>query len=448
MKLIQKYTDVTNRLWQRQRIVKAAINSLWLSGDSILRLIVGLFVGVWLARYLGPDQYGIWNFALAFTAVFSFLTGLGLDNVVVRNLTKEPERKNEILGTAFFLKLMASLLALPVMMIIVIAVRPDDNLTVVLVLLNALGFVVQSFTTIAFFFQAQIQSKFYVYAVDASFLLITVVKVLLLLFEAPLLAFGVATLLESIFSALFLIAVYKLNRQSISNWRFNKTISVSLLKDCWPLMLSSAAIMIYMKIDQLMIGEMLGNSELGVYSAAVRISESWYFVPMAIASSVFPTIVGIREQNSVSYLIQLKRLLDLMAVVGMSVAILFSITGNFAIRILFGETYQEAGTVLMIHCWGGVFVCIGVVSSMWLVAENLQRYSFYRTLIGAVINILLNLVLIPFWGCNGAAIATVISYCIATYSIIFFAEGKIIRPMMLASLIPSQWFFVRTAGRV
>lgn len=190
---------------------------------------------------------------------------------------------------------------------------------------------------------------------------------------------------------------------------------------------------------------MLGNTDLGIYSAAARISEAWFFVPMAIVSSAFPAILERRQQNDTEYLIQLKRLMDLMALLGISVALVFSFAGQFIINMLYGALYRAAGTVLIIHCWCGVFVCIGVVSSMWLVAENLQRYSFYRTLLGASINIFLNVLLIPILGCYGAAFATVVSYGIATYSIILFEDGKIIRPMMLASMLPYRWFFVRAA---
>ncbi len=433
------------KLWQRPQLLKVVKNTGWLFGHHILRMSVGLFVGVWLARYLGPDQFGIWNFALALSGMFAFMTGLGLDQIVIRNLVNEPEKKDELLGTAFVTKLLGAFVALPIMMFVVVILRPDDRLTATLVLLSALGFIFQSFNTIDFFFQAQIQSKYSVYAMDASFSLLTMIKVGLLLSEAPLLAFGIAGLLESILTALFLVVVYKFNRQILFAWRFSKSVFLSFMKDCWPLALSSAAIMVYMKIDQIMIGEMLGNTDLGIYSAAARISEAWFFVPMAIVSSAFPAILERRQQNDTEYLIQLKRLMDLMALLGISVALVFSFAGQFIINMLYGALYRAAGTVLIIHCWCGVFVCIGVVSSMWLVAENLQRYSFYRTLLGASINIFLNVLLIPILGCYGAAFATVVSYGIATYSIILFEDGKIIRPMMLASMLPYRWFFVRAA---
>ncbi|MGO8823337.1 MAG: flippase [Desulfomonilaceae bacterium] len=426
-------------LRNRPTLQKVISNTGWLFADRILRMGVGLFVGVWIARYLGPDQYGLWSYALAFTALFGAFGSLGLDNIVVRDIVKYPEEVDTLLGTAFGLKLMGGLVTLIIVLGTITLIRPQQPLLFWLVCLSASGFVFQSFNVIDFYFQAKIQSKFSVYAMNLAFLIITLVKVALLIFHAPLIAFGMAGLAEVILSTIMRIILYRFNHLSIKHWRFTTQIATGLLKNSWPLMLSSMAIMVYMRIDQIMIGQMLGDKDLGLFSAAVRISEVWYFVPIAIVSSVFPTIVMNEAKNEVLRYQRLQKLFNLMASLGVCVAVVMTVASGQIVHILFGENYAASASVLSIQTWAGVFVCLGVASSSWLTAENLQKYSFYRTLIGAVVNVSLNFVLIPNYGIKGAAVATVISYGVSVFSIGTFTEGKTLARMMFLSFIPLRW---------
>ncbi len=426
-------------LRDRPTLRKIISNTAWLFADKILRMGVGLFVGVWIARYLGPDQYGLWNYALAFTGLFGAFATLGLDNIVVRDIVKCSEKLDTILGTAFGLKLMGSLTMLIIVLGAITLVRPQQPLVFWLAFLSAAGFVLQSFNVIDFYFQAKIQSKFSVYAMNLAFLIITLVKIALLVVHAPLIAFGMAGLAEVVLSTIMLIALFRFNHLSIKHWRFVPHIATALLRNSWPLMLSSMAIMIYMRIDQIMIGQMLGDKDLGLFAAAVRISEVWYFVPMAIVSSVFPTIVMSEGKNEVLRYQRLQKLFNLMAFLGISVAIVMTFASGQIVHILFGDQYAASASVLAIQTWAGVFVCLGVASSSWLTAENLQKYSFYRTLIGAAVNVSLNFVLIPNYGIVGAAVATVISQGVSVFSIGTFAEGKTIVKMMFLSFIPLKW---------
>jgi O-antigen/teichoic acid export membrane protein len=201
----------------------------------------------------------------------------------------------------------------------------------------------------------------------------------------------------------------------LTSWQFQKEVAVQLLKDSWPLILSGLVISIYMRIDQVMIKEMLDSDAVGQYSAAVRLSEVWYFIPMAIASSLFPAIINAKKQSEALYYERLQKLYDMMAWMAIAIALPMTFLSDWIIHLLYGEAYADAGKVLMIHIWAGVFVFLGVASSKWFVTENLQKYSFYRTLAGAVINIALNYILIPIYSIYGAAFATLISQAIASY---------------------------------
>ena len=175
------------------------------------------------------------------------------------------------------------------------------------------------------------------------------------------------------------------------------------------------AVMVYMKIDQIMLGQMSGDEAVGIYSAAVRISEVWYFIPLVIVASVFPAILEAKKRNEAHYYARLQQLYDLMVLLSISVALPMSFLATPIVKLLFGEAYAPAGSVLAIHIWASVFVFLGVASSKWFLAENRQVLSLQRTVLGALANILLNAWLIPLYGTVGAAIATVVSYAIAAY---------------------------------
>jgi len=205
--------------------------------------------------------------------------------------------------------------------------------------------------------------------------------------------------------------------------------------------LSGMVISIYMKIDQVMIKEMLGAEQVGLYAAAVRLSEAWYFVPMAITSSVFPAIINAKKQSEVLYYQRLQKLYDLMVWLAVAIALPTTFLAPWVIRVLYGEAFLPAAGVLSIHIWAGVFVFLGVASGKWLLTENYTRIAFYRTFIGAIVNVVLNIILIPKYGINGAASATLISYFVATFSMGFIAKTRRQVVLMLKSfLLPIKIF--------
>ena len=401
---------IRTKLENRHELQAIIGNTGWLFADKILRMGVGLFVVVWIARYLGPEQFGLWNFAIAFAALFGAFATLGLDGIVIRELVKNPERQNELLGSAFVLKLIGGMFTLLTTVIAIALMRSGETLTLWLVGLSAAGFIFQSVNVINFYFQAKVQSRYTVYAANGAFVLMTLVKISLLLTSASLIAFAWAGLGEVALTAAFLLVAYRANHHHMRAWRYDRQVARDLLRDSWPLILSSLAIMIYMRIDQIMIGQMLGDKEVGLYSAAVRVSEAWYFIPMAIVSSVFPAIIEAKKKSETLYNERLQKLYDLMVWLSIAVAVPMTFLSGWVVILLFGQPYELAGTVLAIHVWGGLFVALGVARGKWLLVENLQKYSFWYVSAGAVVNVAGNFLLIPSYGIEGAAIATLFSY--------------------------------------
>ena len=279
------------RLEGRAGVQRVAVNVIWLFADRMVRLGVGLLVSVWVARYLGPAQFGVLSYAVAFVGLFGFFSTLGLDSIVVRDIVRAPQNAKETIGTAFALKLSGAIVTLIVSVSIVPLLRPGDPAMIGLVAIIAAGTLFQSFDVIDFWFQSQVQSKYTVYARNTAFLIIAVVKVILIQLQAPLTAFAYVSLAEITLSAIGLVMAYQLTGQTIRLWRAGLARARALLSASWPLILSSIAVWTYMRIDQVMLGTLNDDHALGIYAAAVRLSEIWYFIPVAIVNSVFPAIV-------------------------------------------------------------------------------------------------------------------------------------------------------------
>lgn len=177
-----------------------------------------------------------------------------------------------------------------------------------------------------------------------------------------------------------------------------------------------------MKIDQVMIKEMLDNKAVGDYAAAVRLSEAWYFIPMVITSSLFPAIINAKKISEELYYKRLQKLYDLMVWMAITIALPMTFLSDWVVNLLYGTKYSEAGNVLIINAWAGIFVFLGIASNKWFMIENLQQFLFYRTFAGAIFNFILNVILIPEIGIQGAAIATLFSQMIAAYLFDFFTD--------------------------
>jgi O-antigen/teichoic acid export membrane protein len=390
-------------------------NTSWLFAEKILRMIVGVFIGIWVARYLGPEQFGLFSYAQSFVGLFAIIATLGLDGIVIRELVKNKNIKDTLIGTVFWLKFIGAIIVL-IILLVAIQFTSNDQYTNMLIFIIASATIFQSFNIIDFYFQSKVLSKYIVYSNIISLFISSVIKVILILYEAPLVAFAWVILFDSIILALgFIYFFHKNSSFNIKNLKLKKDIAISLLKDSWPLILSGVVISVYMKIDQVMIKEMMNNEAVGQYSAALRLSEVWYFIPMVIANSLFPAIINAKNQSEKLYYDRLQKLYDFMTWMAIFIALPMTFLSDWLINLLFGEEYHQAGNVLMIHIWASVFVFLGVASSKWFISENLQKYSFYRTLTGAIINILLNYIMIPLYGILGAAMATLISQSIASY---------------------------------
>ena len=431
----QKLFNRFNYIKNHQGFQKYFHNTKWLFIAQFSRLIAGFLVGVWVARYFGPTKFGIFSYVLAFTSLFAGIAKLGLDGIIVRDLVNEPEKRNIYLGTAFWLKIIGALLVLG---LIAIAVQftSNDAITNLYIFIIASGLIFQSFEVIDFYFQSKVLSKFVSLSQMAQIFLSSLLKVFFILTHAGLIWFVIVSGFDQITLAVSLLFAYKYQKLPNFFRYFDLGTAKKLLRSSWPYIFSSISISIYLGIDKVMINNMLGNREVGIYSAGIKFATIWYFVPVLITNSLFPAIINAKNLNIELYNKRLRRLYTFMIWVSISIALPVTFLGHYVITFFYGTKYIGAGEVLEIYIWSNVFVFLGVASGKYLLAENYTKISLYTTFAGMIINVFLNIILIPKYGIYGAAISAVVSYFVAVFFIGLIPKTNKQAILMIKSIIP------------
>ncbi|GAB3329542.1 flippase [Larkinella ripae] len=411
---------------------KAFANAGWVFFDRIFRMATALLVGVWSARFLGPAQFGLLNFAQTFPIALTSLSGLGLANVLVTEIVRNDKySEKQLLGTGFVLRLIAGTVSFVSIALLARLFYADEPLLQSMILFTSSILVYQSLEVIDLHFQARIKTRLSVIAKSTAFALSTVLRVYFLANQFGLLAFASITFVEATLAAIILVIFYnRHNDQPIFRWQFNRELATHLLSISWPIMIAEFFTFMYMRADQLMLKELASDLELGKFSAALRLSEAWYFISTAITASFYPTIVQLKSQNEEAFQRAFRKLLTLLIGISILIALTISFSASYLITFLYGQQYTGVDKILIIHIWAGVFVFMGVGSSYWFILHNKPRILLIRTIAGAVVNILLNLILIPRYGAIGTSIATLVAQLTTAYLIHYFISQT--RPIFFA----------------
>jgi PST family polysaccharide transporter len=411
-------------------------NAAWLVSERALRLPVSVLVGALVARHLGPVQFGALNYALAIVAIFAVLANAGLDRIVVRDIARRPEESDPLLGSVFAIKATGGFVAFACSIAAAFFLAQGNDLLPWLVLPAALGLLFQASEAVDLWFQSHLKARIGVLARNAVFLVMAGVKVVLVFLGAPLPAFAWAVLLDACLAAAALALAYRLQHARFTAWRIDRAKVTSLLREGWPLIVASLMVSTYVKIDQVMLGALAGGAAVGVYSAAVALSEPWYFVPTALIMSAAPALARHRESDPAWYERRFVQLFRALLALSVLMALLLSLASGLLVRTIFGDAYLAAAPVLAVHVWAIVFVSLALVGGQYLVLEGLTRVTLERTAVGALLNIALNLWWIPSYGALGAAWATLISY--AAVSVFLFhtpATRRCLR-LMVRAVVP------------
>jgi PST family polysaccharide transporter len=411
-------------------------NTSWLAGDKIIRMGVGLLVGVLIARALGPADFGVLSSVSALLSLFVAVGALGLDSVTVREFVDNPDDTDSVAGTVFVLKLGGSAIATLCGVAAAALLRPADPREWHVAAAIGVGQLFLAFDAIDYWFQSRLQSRHTVVARTAAFLIVSAVRVVILWRGATLYALAWAISLESILAACGMLLVYRREAPGrLRRWRVRVAIARELLSRSWPLAFSGLVVAVYMRLDQVMLAHMSGDTEVGIYSVAVRLAELWYFLPTAVATSTLPALLRSRTASPAVYDAQIRRIFVWMAGAGYVVAIGLTLLARPVVELLYGAAYRPAVPSLIVLAWTGIFVCLGVARENWMLAEGHMRLSLATTAIGALVNTVLNVFLIPVYGAVGAALATLIAQLFAVcLSTAFFPPTRPVFLMQLHAL--------------
>ncbi|SHJ99471.1 Membrane protein involved in the export of O-antigen and teichoic acid [Reichenbachiella agariperforans] len=414
--MFNNFKEIIFQKLPAEGIKKYFFNTSWLLLEKLLRIISSVLVGVWVARYLGPEDYGFFNYSQSLVLIFGTFATLGMDRVITKHLIENPEDKNRYLGTAFIIKLVSSF-SVVLILYIFLLLSNKDSFEILFVFIISSSLIFQSFNVIDLFFQSTIQNKYILIANIVSLVTSSFVKFWLVVSNAPLISFSFTIALDTFILVLTFLYLYEKSGNRVKEWEFDWRIGKGLIVQSWPLILAAALNTLYMRIDQVMIQSISGNREVGLYSSAIKLSEVWYSMGIVICNSVFPSIINSKKVSKDFYYKRLSFLFILLNGLSFVFALGMLFSSHYLIELLFGVDYMDAAVILRIHAFSSIFVFQGIASGRWLIAEGWNKYDLYRNLIGVAINVSLNFYFIPIYGGIGAAFTSLASYFVAFFLI-------------------------------
>lgn len=419
-------------------------NTGWMMFQRIYQMVIQLVVGSLSARYLGPSNYGLINYGSSIISFFLTISKLGMDSVVVAEMSRTPQKESSYLGTALLMRFTASLLSFFAIWGIVIVIEPGNTLLQIVTVLQAIAIIFQSTEVLYFWFQARLEMKYVTLTTMIALTVTAVWRVSLLANSAAVQWFALSSSISALVCGVCIVIFFAYKAKlklsiSLNDGRF-------LLLNSYHFIINGLAVTLYTQLDRIMLGKVVSNEAVGFYSAASTIAVMWEFVPTAIVNSARPLLVKLYDKNKDEFLKKFKLLLLGISVMGVAVGLAFTILAKPIIFILYGREYYSAVPALAILIWSTSFAMIGTARGVWIVAERKNKYVKYFTIIGAVINGMLNAMVIPIWGITGASITTLISQiCVAIVTPYFYKETKVFTKMYFDAfkLLPAAWNFIQ-----
>lgn len=408
--------------------------------DRIMTAMVGVIVAAVVARYLGPADFGRIAYAYSIAAMFAIIGQLGLDGLLVRELKTRPGSAETTLGTVVAMKVVAYAVASLLLMVFAYSVPVHDATDYALFAITACFVFLSSFGTLNAWFHARVQGRTISLIGISAAMVAAAIKIFLVWMEAGVILIGSANLVPVMVSALLLVVVYQRSGgPSILSWRFSPEYARRLMAEGWMVLLGSMLALIYLKIDLAMLRWLSDVKSVGEYAVAAQLSEATYFIPVAIVTSTFPRILELSITDRKIYEARLQQLMDFLLLTALAVVAGTYLLGGPIITLMFGASYSPSIEILLIHVLAAPFIYMRNVFSRWILVERVAIFSVITQGSGALLNVALNLILIPQMGGKGAAIATVISYVVASYlSLAISPRTRPVFIMMSRSLVPWQ----------
>ena len=426
-----------NKLLSKFNMGDVSKNVSWILIQNIFSMICSLFVTAIVARHYGAAGYGYINFAQSFVALFSFIAIMGTNHIIMKNLSEDKIEVGIVLGSNLFIRIILAIISLLVSQGISLLIY-DKDINILILLFN-LNTILCSFDVFSYYAQSKMQNKYISISKIISITVFSILKLLVIFLDLNINFFVLTYLIETIiYSILLYISYRKISSNRNVKWKIDYSYIKELLKKGKYYALASLMVTIYLRIDQVMLGTMISDkSQVGIYSAAVRISDIWTFVPVSIITSYKPIIINEKEKSKAKYDKELSKLYNIVSFVCFLFVVIICVFGKLGIYILYGNEYSNAYIPLIILTIGIWFGVLGNIHYIWMICENKEKYSTFYSFSGCITNIIFNFLLIPKYGIIGAAIATLISQIssnILSFSLI--KDARILTKKIIISLNP------------
>ena len=383
-----------------------AKNIGWALLGKLVTLLGSFVVGIFVARYLGPEQYGLMSYVISYVAIFQVIATFGLDNIEIREEAKNKDERDAIIGTAFVLKLIFAILTIA-LIFMVITVSKTDYFTKWMIMLYSLTIICSCFFVARNYFTAIVWNEYVVKTEISRTIIGIAVKVVLLIRHARLEWFIGACVFDYILLATGYCLSYSKKIDKVRLWRFDRKWAGFLIRQSFPQMLSLTAVVDMQRIDHIMISEMIDNESVGHYSVAFKFVEVMIFIPTIMAQTIAPMLVKLRSRDESKYKDKAQVFMDVTVWICILMAVAVCVVSGFLVKITFGVQYLFAIPVLQIMSFKVVFDALSQTSGQMIIVEGIHKLMVVREMLGLVCCVVMNYVLIPRYGIVGSAIASV-----------------------------------------
>lgn len=407
--------------YSRRKVVG---NTTWMLVNKIYSMLISLVVGALSARYLGPSNYGLLNYGTSIISFFTTISALGFASTLVVEMVQKSEQTGKIIGTAIFFRLITSVASFGAIYIILIILEPGNKLLQIVTMLQAIAVILNTYEVLLYWFQMRLEMRMVTIASMVALTVTAVWRISLLANQATIEFFALSNTITALVTA-GCVAVFFARSEGRPKLSVDISYGIRLLSSSYHFIISGLAVTLYTQLDRIMLGRFVSTEAVGYYSAAMTIATMWEFIPSAIINSACPVLTEIKKNSNKDFLEKYKILLLAINLMGIGVGIGIIVFGRLAIHILYGASYDSATAALEILIWSTSFSMIGTARSIWIVTENKNKYAKYYVVIGAVINAVLNALVIPAFGITGAAVTTLISQVVvAIIAPYFFKQTR------------------------
>ncbi len=395
-------------------------NAKWIIVCKVLQSLLQLVIGMLCARFLGPSNYGLINYAASIFAFALPITKLGFDSTLVNEYVKHPEKEGEIIGTSIVLNLLSALACYGMVAVFVFNMNAGEKETITVCILYSITLFCCAFEMIQYWFQYKLKAKYSSVVMLIAYIFVAAYRIFLLATGKHVYWFALTNTIDYGLIGVSLFIIYKrLGAQRLS---FSFNTAKELFSRGKHYILASLMLVILQNTDHIMLTSMIDKAENGYYTAAITCAGVAQFVFTAIIDSFRPQILHHKKDNDDKYKKSVSLLYGIISYLAIAQSIFFIIFAKWIVFILYGAEYEAAVSILRILSLYFVFSFMGSVRNVWILAEEKQKYLWVINLTGAVFNVVLNTALIPHIGGTGAAIASFLTQIFANFILVFIMK--------------------------